>query len=104
MHWLCHGRVGAPQTLPRLRPSIPAQLERLSGEGSLKALAEKNLVSSPPSPRGGGLVVDPHFAINTVHPLACSARAEPPLEPRGPRAGGMCRPPSQRLATASTAE
>lgn len=88
MHWLCHGRVSAPQTLPRLRPSIPAQLERLFGEGSLKALAEKNLVSSPPSPRGGGLVVDPHFAINTMHPLACSARAEPPTRALGSPHGG----------------
>lgn len=99
--WLCRGRVGTPWTLPCLRPSILAQPARHFGEGSLKPLAEKNLVSSPPCPWGGGLVVDSPLLLRLSIPLHARAEQSPPLEPRGPCAGGTGRLPLQRLATAS---
>lgn len=77
-------KVRAPQTLPCPHPSIPAQL---FGEGSLKPLAEKNLVSSPRAPRVGCLMVGPCLPLSLCTPCTLSRRRAPTPAPGSPRGG-----------------
>lgn len=84
MLWSHCGRVRAPQTLPCLQPSIPAQL---FGEGSLKPLAEKTLVSSPRAPRVGCWMVGPCLPLSLRTPTHAQPEQSPHSSPRFPTRG-----------------